>query len=158
MGKRVAVVDTSCLIGLSGVRLVYLPRLLYADVILPPAVQAEFGELPAGYLLQTPDDWTLVQSLRLLLGHGESEVIALGIELVRTGQSVEVVLDDLHARQVAASFGLPVVGTVGLLIRAKHAGHVVSVRSILEQMRASGFYCSTELFRRALQLAGEEES
>ena len=107
MDRRVAVVDTSCLIGLSGVQLTALPCLLYADVIVPPAVHSEFGELPAGYLLQTPDDWTLVQSLRLLLGRGESEVIALGIELVRTGQSVEVVLDDLHARQVAARFGLP---------------------------------------------------
>jgi len=155
--RRVAVVDTSCLIGLSGVQLTALPCLLYADVIVPPAVHSEFGELPPEYTVREPRDQTLVQSLRLLLGRGESEVIALGIELMQPGQSVEVILDDLHARQVATSFGLSVVGTVGLLIRAKHAGHVASVRPLLEQMRASGFYCSTELFRRALQLAGEEE-
>jgi predicted nucleic acid-binding protein len=157
VGERVAVVDTSCLIGLSGVQLTSLPRLLYADVIVPPAVQSEFGELPTGYTVREPRDQTLVQSLRLLLGRGESEVITLGIEIAQSGSQIEVILDDLHARQVAANFGLAVVGTVGLLVRAKLGGHIASVRSVLGQMREAGFYCSTELFHKALRLAGEED-
>jgi len=155
--RRVAVVDTSCLIGLSGVQLTALPRLLYADVVVPPAVQSEFGELPTGYTARKPRELPLVQSLRLLLGHGESEVIALGIELAQSGQQVEAILDDLHARQVAANFGLAVVGTVGLLVRAKLAGHIVSVRPVLEQMLDAGFYCSTDLFHKALRLAEEKD-
>ena len=157
MDRRIAVVDISCLIGPSGVQLAALPRLLYADVIVPPAVQSEFEELPTGYTVREPHDQTLVQSLRLLLGRGESEVIALGIELARSGSQIEVILDDLHARRVATNFGLAVVGTVGLLVRAKLAGHTVCVRPILEQMLDAGFYCSTELFHKALRLAGEED-
>jgi predicted nucleic acid-binding protein len=90
-----------------------------------------------------------------MLGAGESEVIALGVELSQGGEQVEMVLDDLQARRIALSYGLRIVGTVGLLIRAKQSGYIESVRAILQQMRASGFRCSPELFRRAIELAQE---
>jgi predicted nucleic acid-binding protein len=148
-------VDASCLIGLSKVQMETLPLQLYTKVIIPPAVQAEFGGAVEGYIVQPPSNRVHVQTLRLILGAGESEVIALGVELSQGGEQVEMVLDDLQARRIALSYGLRIVGTVGLLIRAKQSGYMESVRAILQQMRASGFRCSPELFRRAIELAQE---
>jgi predicted nucleic acid-binding protein len=148
-------VDASCLIGLSKVQMETLPLQLYTKVIIPPAVQAEFGGAVEGYIVQPPSNRVHVQTLRLMLGAGESEVIALGVELSQGGEQVEMVLDDLQARRIALSYGLRIVGTVGLLIRAKQSGYIESVRAILQQMRASGFRCSPELFRRAIELAHE---
>ena len=155
MERRIAGVDTSCLIGLAQVQLVSLPLQLYTEVMLPPAVHAEYGDLPAGYVARSPRDRTLVQSLCLQLGCGEAEVIALGLELVQGGEWCEVILDDLQARQVALDLNLHVVGTIGLLVRAKQGGYIDSVRTVLEQLRASGFYCSAMLYRKALELAKE---
>jgi predicted nucleic acid-binding protein len=148
-------VDASCLIGLSKVQMETLPLQLYTKVIIPPAVQAEFGGAVEGYIVQPPSNRVHVQTLRLMIGAGESEVIALGVELSQGGEQVEMVLDDLQARRIALSYGLRIVGTVGLLIRAKQSGYIESVRAILQQMRASGFRCSPELFRRAIELAQE---
>jgi predicted nucleic acid-binding protein len=148
-------VDASCLIGLSKVQMETLPLQLYTKVIIPPAVQAEFGGAVEGYIVQPPSNRVHVQTLRLMLGAGESEVIALGVELSQGGEQVEMVLDDLQARRIALSYGLRIVGTVGLLIRAKQSGYIESVRAILQQMQASGFRCSPELFRRAIELAQE---
>lgn len=50
MRHACAIVDTSCLIGLSHLHLLSLPLALYETVLVPPSVQAEFGELEAGYL------------------------------------------------------------------------------------------------------------
>ena len=147
--------DASCLIGLSKVQMETLPLQLYTKVIIPPAVQAEFGGAVEGYIVQPPSNRVHVQTLRLMLGAGESEVIALGVELSQGGEQVEMVLDDLQARRIALSYGLRIVGTVGLLIRAKQSGYIERVRAILQQMRASGFRCSPERFRRAIELAQE---
>lgn len=94
MGQRVGIVDASCLIGLSKVQMETLPLQLYTKVIIPPAVQEEFGSLLAGYISRSPSNHLLVQTLRLMLGAGESEVIALGVELSQGGEQVEMVLDD----------------------------------------------------------------
>jgi len=156
VGQRVGIADTSCLIGLSKVQMETLPLQLYSEVIIPPAVQEEFGSLLAGYISRSPSNHLLVQTLRLMLGAGEAEVITLRLELSHSGEQVEVILDDLQARRVALSYGLRVVGTVGLLIRAEQSGHIRSVRDSLQQMRALGFRCSPELLRKALELAQEK--
>ena len=117
--------DANCLIGLSKVQMETLPLQLYSKVIIPPAVLAEFGGVVEGYIVQSPSNRVIVQTLRLMLGAGESEVIALGVELSQGGEQVEMVLDDLQARRIALSYGLRIVGTVGLLIRAKQSGYAV---------------------------------
>ncbi|MGQ9657856.1 MAG: DUF3368 domain-containing protein [Fimbriimonadales bacterium] len=152
-----AIVDTSCLIGLSHLHLLSLPLAFYEAVLIPPSVQAEFGELEAGYCIQSPANRDLVVSLCLTLGRGEAEVIALGLEKRQEGIGCELVLDDRRARQIAHEFGLRVVGTVGLLVRAKRQGHVGSVRELLERLQAGGFRLSTDLLKQALVLAGEPE-
>ena len=48
-----------------------------------------------------------------------------------------------------------VIGTVGILVKAKRIGAISSLRSVLDDLEANGFYLSGSLKEEALRLAGE---
>ena len=67
----------------------------------------------------------------------------------------EAILDDLAARRCAAKLGIPVRGTLGLVLIAKQRGVIPAARPIVEQLRQSGMYLATEVIERALARIGE---
>ncbi|MBM4396149.1 MAG: DUF3368 domain-containing protein [Deltaproteobacteria bacterium] len=151
----VAIPDTSCLIGLSGGRILELLRVLYAEVTVPRGVVDEFGEaLPNWVSVSLVGNAGQVHALRSSLGLGESEVIALALE---RDDSVAI-LDDLRARRVARDLGVRFTGTAGVLLKAKSAGLLPSVAEVMEAMLPSGFRLSGELRGELLRLAGEAGS
>jgi predicted nucleic acid-binding protein len=85
------------------------------------------------------------------LGTGESAVLSLALE--HSGSWV--VLDDKLARQAALHLKLPLLGTAGILLRGKRAGHLHTVRPVLDQLAALGFRLTPETVRNILDLAGE---
>lgn len=64
-------------------------------------------------------------------------------------------MDDLAARRVANTMGIPVVGTLGILLQAKQLGRIPALRPILLAMTQRGFRVSANLLRAVLSLAGE---
>jgi predicted nucleic acid-binding protein len=64
-------------------------------------------------------------------------------------------LDDEPARRLARQLGLPVIGTVGILLAAKRRALVASVRPILDALIDVDFRLSPELYASALNEAGE---
>ncbi len=52
-------------------------------------------------------------------------------------------------------WGLKVVGTIGVLLRAKNAGLILTVRPLLDNLQVAGFRLGLDLYEEALQLAGE---
>jgi hypothetical protein len=147
----VCVPDTSCLIHLERIDRLDLLRTLYDDLRIPPAVRDEYGGLPEGMEITEAPNPPLVHLLRRTVDAGEAEVIALGADL----DAAHVVLDDAAARAEARDLDVTVVGTIGLVIRAKHAGHISAVRPLLDALWESGFWMSEALYRRALHRAGE---
>lgn len=87
------------------------------------------------------------------LGLGECSVLAYA----RTHNLPIVGLDDRQARELAYRLGLRVIGTIGLLLKAKEADLVTTVRPLLEQLQQEGFYISEALLSYALQQAQEYE-
>ncbi len=151
---RVTIPDTSCLIGLAHGNLLDVLRRLFPEVLVPRGVASEFGEALPGWACVVPVDNTrLVQVLRLSLGLGESEVIALALE----HRDAVAVLDDVRARRTARELGVRFTGTAGLLLKAKASGHISSVARALDTMTPSGSRLSDELRREVLRIAGEEE-
>ena len=55
----------------------------------------------------------------------------------------------------AEALGLPLRGTVGLVLAAKQAGRIVAARPLLEQLRNKGMYLSDAVLNRALRRVGE---
>jgi predicted nucleic acid-binding protein len=62
----------------------------------------------------------------------------------------EVILDDLAARRCAATLGIPVRGTLGIVITAKQRGAIPAARPVLEQLRLCGMYLSDRVINQAL--------
>lgn len=150
MVKIPAVVDSACLIGLERIgRLDLLPALL-DPVFAPPAVNQEFGALPIWMNVQKPVDVGMVAALRLVVDPGESEAIVLAYE-----KGLRIILDDRKARDVAQRLGVPVTGTVGLLLKAKQEGMIATIRPLLDALDAHKFRIGDALRAEALRLAGE---
>lgn len=99
----------------------------------------------------SPQNEHLVRNLTVLFGKGEAEAIALATEI----GDCDVLLDDGKARKAAEYHGLKVVGTVGILLRAKQQGYLPQIKSLLDRLIAQGFRISGEIYRKVLQLAQE---
>jgi uncharacterized protein len=86
------------------------------------------------------------------LDKGEAEAIALLLE-----QSSEaLLLDEKKARQVVRRMGLPLLGTLGLLIWAKRQGMIVSLQEQLDALRTvAKFRLSQQVYQEALRQVGE---
>jgi predicted nucleic acid-binding protein len=87
----------------------------------------------------------------LRLDAGEAAVLSLAIE----NPGALVVLDDRAAREEAIRRNIPLVGTAGILLRAKGQRRVAAVRPKLDALRQAGLYLSDRLYRTVLLLAGE---
>ncbi len=144
--------NTSPLIGLSNIGKLKILHDVFGKVVVPPAVQREFGEeLPEWITVKAPENKPLVQALLESLGDGESEAIALAIEV----NADFLILDDLKARKIARKLGLRVIGTAGLLLLAKKRGVINEVKPLLMELVEKGFRISNEVVDVILQSAGE---
>jgi uncharacterized protein len=145
------VTDSTCLIGLERIqRLDILPQ-VFSPVIIPPAVQIEVGISASWITIQAPQSIMTVAALKTQLDDGEAEAIALALEM----DDVFIILDDLSARRVAKQLNLKVIGTVGMLLRAKQQNVIDEIKPLLAALNAADFRISEAIVQNALRLAGE---
>jgi len=159
----IVIANAGPLIALARIGHFNLLRSLYRQVHIPPAVRDEVAAsgsgLPGAIEASTADwiriidvqDRTAVQLLRDRLDAGESEAIVLAVEL----RADLLLIDEARGRRVAEGRGLNKTGTVGTLIAAKKQGFVPTVTPLLDELWATGFRMSEELYQAARALAGE---
>jgi len=144
------VIDSTCLISLDQVgRLELLPN-LFDPIVAPPEVLRESGLSLPWLRIEAPSNPALLTALKVQVDDGEAEAIALATE-----RQQRIILDDRRARDLAHRMGLKVIGTVGILVRAKHVGLLTWVHPILNELTEKGFRLSEDLKREVLHLAGE---
>lgn len=80
------------------------------------------------------------------LGAGETQVISLCLQ----HPPLRAVLDDGDARRCAMAVGITMIGTLGILLRAKRAGLIPSVRPLTERLQQCGYYLSQSFVDRVL--------
>jgi predicted nucleic acid-binding protein len=68
---------------------------------------------------------------------------------------VEAIIDDLMGRNCARSFGIPVRGTLGLVLTAKKNGRISCARTVMENLLEGGLYLSRAIMDEALKRVGE---
>jgi len=144
------VADSTCLISLERIDKIDLLPQMYSQVIIPPQVQKEFGLSFAWLIVKTPQNIGMINSLKLIVDDGESEAIALAYEL-----GYRLVVDDKQARNIAKRLDIEIIGTVGILVKAKQLGLIDQLLTILEALENKGFYLSQSLKTEALILVGE---
>lgn len=137
-----------------------LLRQLYGRVIIPRAVEWEFlavstdertAALRQASWLETVEIQTPPQIARLKLDQGEAAVLALAIQR----EARLVIIDEQRGRQYAQQLGLPLTGTLGVLLAGKRKGFISLLTPLLEKMQAEGIYLDARLVASVKEMAGE---
>jgi predicted nucleic acid-binding protein len=124
-------------------------ELSFGGIKYPGAAEVESANWT---VIHRVKDQSLVDALRLDLDRGESETIALGLQL----DADLILMDEQDGRRAAQFLNLAVMGTVGLLIRGKRLGIISEVQFYLDALRQqAGFYLSDTVYDHALRLAQE---
>ena len=129
---------------------VWVPEAVYREVAAGPSDVGQARALKFAETRRSEDVPVPPTILARDLGAGESQVLAQGLRGHRL-----VVLDDAEARAAAKLASLPVIGSLGVLLRAKQAGWVPEVRPLVEQLVQCGSWLSPALIRQALAKVGE---
>ena len=155
--------DTSPLRAIHYLGLLPILDEMFAPIVVPPAVQRELISPPprfdsidlAGFpfiVVQSPRDQQQVQLLRQTLDLGESEALALAIEI----RADAILVDESAGRRAATQNGVRWLGTLGILLQAKAEGRIGQVRPLVEKLTDElGFFVSDRLKQRVFKLAGE---
>ena len=162
MRSSKAVINTSPWISLAVCGQTDLLKSLYKNILIPPAVKKEIiagGKSRIG--VRELENATWIQSVEVKdsekvfllheLDRGEAEVIILAQE-----QSAdEVIIDEKVARMHAQVFGIEVVGTLGLLLRARKRGLIHELRPLIDRILEGGIFISRDIVHDILREAGE---
>ena len=147
--------NSSCLIILEKLGKQDLLEKMFRWIVIPRAVSEEvFGgkELPPWIEIKEIQHTLSQVFFEKTLGKGESEAIALALEL----RADLLIVDDLAARRTAEKTGLRITGVIGVLLEGKKRELINSVRDVMNEMRMHDFRISEETYKNALVLAGEE--
>ena len=161
-GKKI-VVDTSPWIALSICGQIPLLEKLYTDVYIPYRVREEImagGKQGFGVQELKICRWIKiekvsdVEKVKLLyeLEQGEAEVIILSKEK----RIKQVLIDERVARLQARVLGLKVIGTLGLLLKAKKKGLLHSIKPSVTKMLDNGIWIKEEIVNSILKEAEEK--
>lgn len=165
MSEALLVADSGPLIALARLNLLALPSRLFRDVLVTATVWHEVTGEPralaeqsllhaaqhAGQLRVIDDPAVVPRPIAdALLDAGEHSAIAAAMAL-----GAAVLVDDKRGRTVAARLGLPVIGTLGLLVRARDAGLIDKVRPLAEALLGGGYFLARPLVERTLAAIGE---
>ena len=148
------IADSSPLVALTQIGQVWLLPTLFDEVLIPQAVARETARSvpPAPWLhergLSRPVDERIAGAG---LGAGESEVLSLALEL---GRAMALV-DERDARRLAAELGIPVTGTLGVLLEARRRSMIPALRPHLDALLDARFFLSAELIEQLLAEVGE---
>jgi len=160
----IIVSNTTPLIGLASIGHFDLLKRLFGHIYIPRAVYEEAvirGKEEGGAKREVlAADWIEVVEVRdrlaveVLLDEldlGEAETIVLAIELGADW----VLMDERKGRRKVSQLGLNKIGTLGILLRAKRAGYISSLKEEVERLRERGFSISDSVIKAVLEEAGE---
>ena len=144
--------DTSCLIVYAKINELDLLRRLFTEIVTNDEVADEFGQvLPDWISVQSVKNKYYQEELKLKVDSGEASAIALAVE----NHDSLLIVDDFKARKLATSLGIDIIGSIGILVKAKNERVIVSVKPFFERIRNTDFRISDDLESAALKEAGE---
>jgi len=159
--SKVVIADAGPLIAFARLQLLDLLPRVFDRVLVTEAVLVECAgrpDFPESLPIQEavsrqmfercmPLDFSAYQ---FEVDDGEASTIAAAIEC-----GSGVLMDDRAGRRMATHIGIPMIGTVGVLVLAKRKGLVPSVKPLLERLVASGYFLGDEIIAAALAAVGE---
>ncbi|MEN0002895.1 MAG: DUF3368 domain-containing protein [Bacteroidota bacterium] len=157
----VIVSDTTAITNLHRVKLLFILKELYNQILIPPAVYEELAIYSNQKEIIDNADWINVQSIKnemllseLLkeLDQGEAEAIILAEE---TNADL-LIIDEQKGRLFAKSHGIRIIGVLGILINAKNRGIISKLKPYLQELKENvGFHISEKLYIEILKRVDE---
>ncbi len=150
--------NTTPIIALSSINQLNLLQALFSEIYVVEEVIEECAE---GGRIIVPDltqlSWiNIVKSIDTLQNHflmeldkGEKHTLNMAI----SKNADYVIIDEKIARNIAEYLGISVTGTLGVLLKAKQQGKIVSFSKCAKAMQKQGIYYNTSLLEKlALQV------
>ncbi len=152
--------DTSAVSNLIQIGKIELLKQLFGKIIITPAVRQELYQIKLQKVLiekfnwievRTPQDKNFVNKLLVTLDLGESESIALAVEM----NNALLIIDEYLGREIAKEYDLKITGLIGILILAKQKELLSTIRPVLADLEDIGFRLSQKLVTHILNLVKE---
>lgn len=111
--------------------------------------------------VKDPKNKHLITKLQELQTHqGEASVLVLAKEFIDENKEPVVIIDDLSARYVAQTMRIPIIGTLGILLRAvkKERISIKQCKKFIRQLiDETTFYMTAKMYSRILELLEERQ-
>ncbi len=131
---------------------ILLPQAVVDEILAGPPADPARRAFEAGWGTHVTSQHVAPELLEWGLGPGETAVLALAQERA----PAIAVLDDAAARSCARVLGVPVIGTLGVIARAKTNGILPSAAAVMKTLRDVGLYVDDETIGRMLRHIGED--
>jgi predicted nucleic acid-binding protein len=157
----IIVCDSSALFALAICDKLDLLDKLYNTVLIPGAVFRE-SIIQGKPNAKKIKDWAqnkvvevtkaqLLNAFNLLLDRGEAEAVTLYKE-----KSADLLLiDEIKGRKIARYYNVNIIGTLGILLKAKKDGVLSSIKPSIDLLQKSSIRISDDLYKLALDTAVE---
>ncbi len=89
--------------------------------------------------------------MEMQVDKGESSALALALEIPGS----TLILDDYKARKIAEQLNLSFTGTIGVIVKAKLMGIILSVKPLLNKIKQTNFRLTDDIELQALTDANE---
>jgi predicted nucleic acid-binding protein len=127
-----------------------VPQTVFNEVIIKDKPEAiNLKDYLSGKIV--PVDLTNVIVTSSGIGNGEFEAMAL----YKFSHADYLLIDDKRARKVAIFNNINIIGSLGVLLLAKHKGLISHVKPFLDRLHVSDIYISDRIIQKTLQLANE---
>ena len=128
-----------------------IPESVVAEILAGPPADPARRAIEDGWGSRVAVECIAPDLLEWGLGMGETAVLAMALDR----KPATVVLDDAAARTAARVLGIEVLGTVGVILRAKRRSVISSAADILKSLQAGGLWLNDDMIRSALKGVGE---
>lgn len=154
----ILIADSSALVALAIVDKLEILDKLFGQVLIPLAVYDEItienreeSKKLLNYSKDRVKDISSKINFNITLGKGESESIILYKE-----ENADFLLcDDKKAKKFAQSFGMNVVGSLGILLKAKDKRLIGEIRPLITILKSSKVFIDDKIYHIVLEMAVE---
>ncbi len=152
--KRVVISDTSCLIILSKIGCLNILQSLFGEILITEEIENEFGELlPNWIIVKKAKSQQIEKILELNIDEGEASAVALYLE---QSDDALLIIDERKGRIIAKDLGIKIIGTIGVILKAKEIGIISNLSEIIERLEVTDFRLSPKLKQQLLDLGSTE--
>lgn len=153
--------DSSPLISLAIIEKLDILEILYKEIFVPCSVYEEVikenkpysNELKVFLIdrVKIVKNRVAVEILFSDIGIGESEAIILAIE----EKADYLLIDDLKARKLAKMNGIEIIGTMGILLKAKKEGLIKEIKPLIDKLLENDIRIGNQIIEMTLKAAQE---